>query len=59
MRIAEAGGDRRSTPDLEQEERGFARCRAGRPPREVPVDMKRSRRTTRGEGVIVNAQMCR
>jgi hypothetical protein len=59
MRIVETEGDRRSTPHLEQEEREFARCRAGQPRREVPADIKPSRRATRGEGVIVNAQMCR
>ena len=55
----ETKGDKRSIPHLEQEERGFARCRTGRPRREAPAGMKPSRRITRGRGMIVNAQMRR
>jgi len=50
MRIAETGGDKRSTSHLQQEEREFAGCRAGRPRREMPADMKPSHRIARGEG---------
>jgi hypothetical protein len=59
MRIAETERNKRSASHLEQEVCVFARCRAGRPRREVPAGMKPSHRTARGEGVIVNAQMCR
>jgi hypothetical protein len=52
----EIKGDKRSTSRLEQEERGFTRCRAERRLRcEVPAEVKPSRRITRGEGVIANA----
>src|SRR5918993_628484 len=57
MRIAETGGDRRSAPHLEQEERGFARCQAGRPRREMPADMKPSHRTSRGGRSKANAEI--
>jgi hypothetical protein len=56
MRVAETGGDKRSTLHLEQEERGFTKCRAEqcraerRLRRGMTVDMKPSLRTTRGEG---------
>jgi hypothetical protein len=50
MRIAETERNKRSASHLEQEVCVFARCRAGRPRREVPAGMKPSRRTTRGEG---------
>jgi hypothetical protein len=59
MWAAAPEGDKHCTSRLEQEEREFARCRVGRPRREVPAGMKLSHRTTRGEGIIVNAQMCR
>ena len=50
MGMVETEGDKHSTPRLEQEAREFARCRVGRPRREVPAGMKPSHRTTRGRG---------
>ncbi len=51
MRIAEIEGDKRYGSHLEQEERGFTRCRAERRlRREMAVGMKPSHRTARGEG---------
>jgi hypothetical protein len=56
MGIAETEGDKCSASHLEQEERGFTRCRAERRlRRETSASMKPSHRTARGEGVIVNA----
>jgi hypothetical protein len=40
-------------PALAQEVHGFARCRVGRPRREVPADMKPLHRTTRGRGSLL------
>jgi hypothetical protein len=52
--------DKYSTSHLQQEERGFTKCPAERRLRcEMPAYVKPSHRTARGEGVIVNAQMCR
>jgi hypothetical protein len=46
----ETKGDKHSTSRLEQEEREFARCRAGQPRHEVPAEVKPSRRMMRGVG---------
>ncbi len=59
MGITVTEGDERSASHIEQEEQRCTRCRAGLPRREVPTGMMLSRRIVRGEGVIVNAQMCR
>jgi len=60
MRITVTEGDERSMSHLKQEECEFTRCRAEwRLRRGAPAGMNPSRRATRGEGVIVHAQMCR
>jgi len=51
MRVAATEGGKRYTSRLEQEERGFAKCRAERRLHcGMPADTKLSLRTTRGEG---------